>query len=103
MLNPVLHLAPLPACESVNPITPCPREPRTCDKVSNQEALMTPRHFALQLTLLAAAVVPVLGVQPKVEQGFTSLFNGKDLTGWIYGQRANGQENKSGKGYQVEN
>ncbi|MEO6237244.1 MAG: DUF1080 domain-containing protein, partial [Vicinamibacterales bacterium] len=28
--------------------------------------------------------------------------NGKDLTGWVYGRRANG-ENKSGKGYQVEN
>ena len=65
---------------------------------------MTPRRFALQLTLLAAAVVPALtvGAQAKVEEGFTSLFNGKDLTGWIYGQRANGQENKSGKGYQIE-
>jgi len=66
---------------------------------------MTRRNFALPLTLLAAVVVPVvaLGVQPKVDEGFTSLFNGKDLTGWIYGQRANGQENKSGKGYQIEN
>ena len=59
---------------------------------------MTPRHFALQLTLLAAAVVPVLGGQQPVEQGFTSLFNGKDLTGWVYGKRANGRENKSGQG-----
>jgi Domain of Unknown Function (DUF1080) len=66
---------------------------------------MTPRHFALRLTLIAAAVVPTLaaGTQPSVEQGFTSLFNGKDLTGWVYGKRANGQENKSGKGYQIEN
>jgi hypothetical protein len=63
---------------------------------------MTPRIFALQLTLLAAAGLPVLGAQPKVEPGFTSLFNGKDLTGWVYGKRANGAENKSGKGYQVE-
>jgi hypothetical protein len=37
------------------------------------------------------------------ESGFTPLFNGKDLTGWVYGQRANGTENKSGKGYQIEN
>src|SRR4029453_17063176 len=64
---------------------------------------MIPRHFALQLTLVAAAVLPALGGQQPVEQGFTSLFNGKDLTGWIYGTRANGAENKSGKGYQVEN
>jgi hypothetical protein len=66
---------------------------------------MTPRYSACQLTLLVAAMVPVLtlGAQPPVEQGFTSLFNGKDLTGWIYGKRANGAENKSGRGYQVEN
>jgi hypothetical protein len=36
------------------------------------------------------------------ETGFTSLFNGKDLTGWVYGTRR-GAPNKSGKGYQVEN
>jgi hypothetical protein len=36
------------------------------------------------------------------EPGFTPLFNGKDLTGWVYGTR-NGKENKSGLGYQVEN
>jgi len=64
---------------------------------------MIPRHFALLLTLVAAAALPALGGQQPVEQGFTSLFNGKDLTGWIYGKRANGAENKSGQGYQVEN
>jgi hypothetical protein len=37
-----------------------------------------------------------------VEPGFTSLFNGKDLTGWVYGRRGTA-ENKSGMGYQVEN
>ena len=36
------------------------------------------------------------------EQGFAPLFNGKDLTGWVYGTR-NGAPNKSGKGYQIEN
>ncbi len=36
------------------------------------------------------------------EEGFTSLFNGKDLGGWIYGKSGKG-ENKSGRGYQVEN
>lgn len=37
------------------------------------------------------------------DRGFTPLFNGKDLTGWVYGQRSNGQENRAGKGYQAEN
>jgi len=39
----------------------------------------------------------------QAEQGFTPLFNGKDFTGWVYGRRANGAENKTGKGYQIEN
>ena len=42
------------------------------------------------------------GTQPAREVGFTPLFNGKDLTGWVYGTR-NGKPNKSGNGYQVEN
>src|SRR5258706_14114077 len=41
-------------------------------------------------------------VRAEVEDGFTSLFNGKDLTGWVYGKRGNGM-NKDGVGYQVEN
>src|SRR5688500_16924068 len=67
---------------------------------------MTPRTCVLQITALAAAALfpaVVAGIQPPVEEGFTTLFNGKDLTGWVYGQRAGGAENKSGKGYQVEN
>jgi hypothetical protein len=36
------------------------------------------------------------------EEGFVSLFNGKNLDGWIYGRRGDG-ENKNGKGYQIEN
>jgi hypothetical protein len=36
------------------------------------------------------------------ESEFASLFNGKDLAGWVYGFRE-GKENKAGKGYQVEN
>lgn len=64
---------------------------------------MTPRSCVLQIiALAAAALLPVAGIQAPVEEGFTRLFNGKDLTGWVYGQRANGAENKSGKGYQIE-
>jgi hypothetical protein len=53
---------------------------------------------AVSLTLMAATPVP-----QQAEAGFTPLFNGRDFTGWIYGQRPNGTENKSGKGYQIEN
>src|SRR3954471_4664594 len=58
--------------------------------------------------LLAAVAlfVSIAFVRAEVEEGFTSLFNGKDLTGWIYGKKgagANAAENKDGKGYQVEN
>ena len=63
------------------------------------------RRFPLLPVLLAAAIAPaaVALQQPPAEAGFTTLFNGKDLTGWVYGKRANGAENKSGKGYQIEN
>ena len=60
--------------------------------------------------LLAATVVScaslaatAAGIPQGREQGFTSLFNGKDFTGWVYGRRASGEENRSGKGYQIEN
>jgi hypothetical protein len=54
--------------------------------------------FATVLTLnLASAEDPA-----PVEEGFTPLFNGKDLTGWVYGKKADGKENKVGVGYQVK-
>jgi 3-keto-disaccharide hydrolase len=64
---------------------------------------MTPRYAlfcvtVVSFTLLPAAAMPMQNVEP----GFTSLFNGKDLAGWVYGRRGTA-ENKSGKGYQVEN
>src|SRR5262245_43560162 len=52
------------------------------------------------LALLWSAALPcALKAQ---DAGFTTLFNGKDLTGWVYGQREDGTENRTGKGYQVE-
>ncbi len=63
---------------------------------------------SLQLFAVAAAaavaLMPPLGATAvqKAEPGFVSLFNGKDLTGWVYGKRGE-RENKSGLGYQVEN
>jgi hypothetical protein len=63
---------------------------------------------AAQTTL--AAIAQLTGAKVKgpttassSEAGFTSIFNGKDLSGWVYGRRANGVENKSGIGYQIEN
>jgi len=64
---------------------------------------MTRRHWLANL--LALTVAPVLpsltaGVQQSPEGGFTSLFNGRDLSGWVYGRRGD-RENRTGKGYQV--
>jgi hypothetical protein len=62
------------------------------------------RHVA-QLACVALVLLPMglQGAQTAADKGFTTLFNGKDLTGWVYGTRKGGVENKSGKGYQVEN
>jgi hypothetical protein len=55
----------------------------------------------LAFATIPAGAVSVPSEQPQ-ENGFTPLFNGKDLTGWVYGRRRD-RENKSGRGYQVEN
>jgi hypothetical protein len=62
---------------------------------------MTRRYRLLVMACLGLAMIPSTSYAE--DPGFTTLFNGKDLTGWVYGRRANGAENKSGKGYQVEN
>jgi hypothetical protein len=59
--------------------------------------------MALLIGTVSIAWVKAAPASQEPEPGFTSLFNGKDFTGWIYGRRANGAENKSGKGYQIEN
>jgi len=61
---------------------------------------MTRRYWLLVVACLGFAGIPV--VPQAQETGFTPLFNGKDLTGWVYGRRAGGAENRTGKGYQVE-
>ena len=60
----------------------------------------------------AAAKAPAAGPTASAaapaadEAGFTSLFNGKDLTGWVYGTKKDKagkeSENKAGAGYQVK-
>jgi hypothetical protein len=65
--------------------------------------------YRSQLLLVATFVVSAslaavaMGVPQADEKGFARLFNGKDFTGWVYGRRADAGENRSGKGYQIEN
>jgi hypothetical protein len=63
--------------------------------------------LSLPLFALAGAAIVSMAAagapQSDGDKGFTQLFNGKDLTGWVYGRRNNGEENRTGKGYQVEN
>ena len=51
------------------------------------------------LCLFAAAALVIAEDKPAAadEEGFVALFNGKDTTGWVYGDKP------AGKGYQVEN
>jgi hypothetical protein len=66
---------------------------------------MRPNRIAYRASLLIAAGVLLGGLIQDlcaVEPGFTLLFNGKDLKGWVYGTRSGG-ENKAGQGYRVEN
>jgi len=64
---------------------------------------MTSRYALFCLTAASLTLFQVTAItQQQVEPGFTSLFNGKDFTGWVYGRRGD-SENKSGKGYQIEN
>jgi hypothetical protein len=58
---------------------------------------------AATFVIFASLAAVVTAVPQADERGFTPLFNGKDFTGWVYGRRANGTENRSGKGYQIEN
>ncbi len=60
------------------------------------------RRSAVMLTA-CIGLIGASGAPRAQDEGFTPLFNGKDLTGWVYGRRADGSENRTGKGYQVEN
>lgn len=57
---------------------------------------MRPRPLSLLLLLTCVSLAAVLDVEAADEDGFVSLFNGKDLTGWQI-------VNKQGPGYVVEN
>ena len=57
------------------------------------------RPVMMACAFLALAAMTAVRAQ---EEGFTPLFNGRDLTGWVYGTRR-GAPNKTGEGYQVDN
>lgn len=60
------------------------------------------RRFVLSSVLgFGLIATTAFAIAEDKEEGFVSLLNGKDLTGWRYGKRGE-EENKSGKGYQVE-
>jgi hypothetical protein len=61
------------------------------------------KYLIASLPLLLLSLSLVLADEPKkeTEEGFSPIFNGKDLTGWVYGTTAKG-ENKAGEGYQVK-
>lgn len=52
--------------------------------------------------VVVGMLVGLRAMAAETEEGFVPLFNGKDLSGWVYGKKGQG-ENKAGKGYQVEN
>ncbi len=57
--------------------------------------------FVLLLAGLSGCAGRAHAADDANEKGFTKLFNGKDLTGWMYGT-VKGKENKQGAGYQVD-
>jgi hypothetical protein len=63
------------------------------------------KYLIASIPVLLLSVAFVLAAdepqQKQTEEGYTSLFNGKDLTGWIYGKKGDG-ENKVGEGYRVK-
>lgn len=52
--------------------------------------------------LLALAALMLPGQDPKGEEGFTPIFTGKDLAGWVYGRKAGG-EHRTGAGFAADN
>ena len=59
----------------------------------------TPRAAAFCAVLALALVLRADEPAKQAEEGFTPLFNGKDLAGWQYGK---GKQAKAGQGYQVD-
>ena len=57
------------------------------------------RHAAAFCAVFALALMLRADEPAKADEGFTPLFNGKDLTGWQYGK---GKQAKAGQGYQVD-
>ena len=64
-------------------------------------ALLIPLAVAAHASRHAAAAdAPAKPAPATAESGFTPIFNGHDLTGWVYGSNK-GQPSKAGEGYRV--
>jgi hypothetical protein len=55
----------------------------------------------LSLAFLLSGVAALVVFAAEKEDGFVPLFNGKNLDGWVYGDKKD-KEAKSGEGYQVK-
>src|SRR6266545_1948571 len=64
--------------------------------------MMTSARRRLVMIASGCVALALMAVVHAQEAGFTPLFNGKDLTGWVYGTRR-GAPNKTGECYQVAN
>src|SRR5437773_2400145 len=66
------------------------------------------KHSLATLAVVLLSLSLALGDEPKKagEEDFVSIFNGKDLSGWVYGKAkakdGSERENKLGQGYQVK-
>lgn len=60
------------------------------------------RKYIGPASLLCCSVLGLVALAAEGEEGFTPLFDGKDLAGWVYGGSKDAPA-KSGKGYQIEN
>jgi 3-keto-disaccharide hydrolase len=69
--------------------------------LSRLEGDLLMRQILAFAAVLALTARPAPAQDKEKEEGFASIFNGKDLTGWVYGKAGKG-ENKSGVGYQVD-
>ncbi len=71
-------------------------------QVGSHHVVVMLRIVATLVLMLAAVTAPSRAADAKAGEGdFVPLFNGKDLTGWVYGGSAE-KPGKSGQGYQVK-
>ena len=71
-------------------------------RLHRSTALISPLVLLAVVAAMATLARGDASTTSATEEGFTSLFNGKDLSGWVYGGKKDGAEQKAGAGYQVD-